>query len=215
MANSQVKRTKFITPERSAIVLPTIISSLIALILLSAFSIPKYIASNKVDNELKEYKRKVKDLPNLKIQAQKISENLGKLNEKKLKIIRLISGTSNLETFISRLGFIGKKNNISFQEIKPISSTKFVESSNTEIQNELNINPDQFLVEGVKKYIIDLRLNAEYQNLLSFLRELEFQENIILFKDINLELIKEKEENLANNFTELSATLKIVVYGKI
>ena len=84
------------------------------------------------------------------------------------------------------------------------------------IQNELNIIPDQLLVEGVKKYTIDLKLNAEYKDLLSFLRELEFQENIILFKDINLELIKNnKDENSKENREVLSANLKLVVYGKI
>ena len=216
MTNSQIKRNKFITPEKASIVLPTIISSLIALILLSAFSIPKYVASNKINNELKEFKRKVNELPDLKIQSQKISENLDELNEKKLKIIRLISGTSNLETFISRLGFIGEKNNIIFQSIKPISSTKFVESTNTGIQNELNINPDQLLVEGVKKYTINLNLNASYKDLLSFLRELELQENIILFKDINLELSKVSgDENSKDKFKELNATFQIIVYGKI
>ena len=102
--------------------------------MLSAFSIPKYVASNKINNELKEFKRKVNELPNLKIQSQEISEKLEKLNEKKLKIIRLISGTSNLKTFISRLGFIGEKNNISFNSIKPISLINFVENSNSEIQ---------------------------------------------------------------------------------
>ena len=104
MTNSLIKRNKFITPEKASIVLPTIISSVIALILLSAFSIPKYVASNKINNELKEFKRKVNELPNLKMQSKKISEKLEKLNEKKSKIIRLISGTSNLKTFISRLG---------------------------------------------------------------------------------------------------------------
>ena len=216
MSNSQIKRTEFLTPEKAAIILPTIISSVIALILFSAFAIPKYVYSNKINNELKEFKRKVDDLSNLKIQAQKISENLKKLNEKKLKIIKLISGTSNLETFIARLGSLGKKNNINFQEIKPISSTKFVESSNSEIQNELNINPDQLLVEGIKKYTIDLKLKAEYKDLLSFLRELEIQENIILFKDINLELLEGgEEENSEDNNADLSANLKILVYGKI
>ena len=216
MSNSQIKRNKFITPEKAAIILPTIISSLVAIILFSTFAIPKYISSNKINDELKEFKRKANELPNLKIQSQKISENLEKLNAKKLKIIKLISGTSNLETFISRLGSIGKKNNINFQEIKPISSTRFVESSNSEIQKELNINPDQFLVEGVKKYTIDLKLIAEYKDLLSFLRELEFQENIILFKDLNLELLKGgQEENSKDNLSKLSATLKIIVYGKI
>ena len=216
MSNSQIKRNKFITPEKAAIILPTIISSLVAIILFLTFAIPKYISSNKINDELKEFKRKANELPNLKIQSQKISENLEKLNAKKLKIIKLISGTSNLETFISRLGSIGKKNNINFQEIKPISSTRYVESSNSEIQKELNINPDQFLVDGVKKYTIDLKLIAAYKDLLSFLRELEFQENIILFKDLNLELLKGgQEENSKDNLSKLSATLKIIVYGKI
>ena len=216
MTNLQTKRKKFITPEKASILLPSIISSFIALILLSSFSIPKYVASNKVNNELKEFKRKVNELPNLKIQSQKISEKLEKLNEKKLKIIGLISGTSNLDTFLTRLGFIGEKNNISFNSVRPISSTKFVETANTEIQKELNINTDQLLVEGVKKYIIDLNLNSNYKDLLSFLRELESQENIILFKDINLELLElNKEKNSIDKSNDLNATLQIIVYGKI
>ena len=52
--------------------------------------------------------------------------------------------------------------------------------------------------------------------LLSFLRELEFQENIILFKDINLELLKDdNEDSSKDNREDLSANLKLVVYGKI
>ena len=79
-----------------------------------------------------------------------------------------------------------------------------------------DINPDQLLVEGVKKYTIDLKLNAKFKDLLSFLRELEFQENIILFKDINLELSDNtKDKNSKNKPTVLAATLKIIVYGKI
>tara|TARA_B100001057_G_scaffold259869_1_gene260064 strand:+ start:3602 stop:4252 length:651 start_codon:yes stop_codon:yes gene_type:complete len=216
MTNSQIKRTRFITPEKASILLPTIISSFVALILLSSFAIPKYVESNKINNELKEFKRKVNELPNLKIQSRNISEKLAKLNEKKLKIVRLISGSSNLETFISRLGFLGEKNNIIFKSITPISSTKSLGSKNSVIQDELNIIPDQLLVEGVKKYTLDLDLNANYIDLLSFLRELEFQENIILFKDINLQLSEgSNKNNSKGNPTNLSATLQIVVYGKV
>ena len=216
MINSQTKRTKFITPEKAAIILPTIISTFLAIIFLSLFSIPKYVASNKVNNQFKEFQRKANELPNLKIQSQKISEKLEKLNEKKSKIIRLISGTSNLKTFISRLGFIGEKNNISFNSIKSKSSINYVETSNSAIQNELNINPDQLLVKGLKKYIIDINLTANYKNLLSFFRELELQENIILFKDINLELLElNREKNSKDKSNDLNATLQVIVYGKI
>ena len=59
MTDSQVKRTRFITPEKAAIILPTIISSLIALFLVSIFTVPKYVSSNKVNNQLKEYKKQM------------------------------------------------------------------------------------------------------------------------------------------------------------
>ena len=38
-------------------------------------------------------------------------------------------------------------------------------------------------MEGTKKYLIDFTLKADFLNLLSFLRDLEFQENIILLDD--------------------------------
>ena len=132
------------------------------------------------------------------------------------QINKLAVAEGNLKTFISTLGFIGEKNNISFNSIKPKSLINFVETSNSEIQNELNINPDQLLVKGVKKYIIDINLTANYKNLLSFFRELELQENIILFKDINLKLLElNKEKNSKDKSNNLNATLQIIVYGKI
>tara|TARA_B100000886_G_C20381152_1_gene473981 strand:+ start:405 stop:1055 length:651 start_codon:yes stop_codon:yes gene_type:complete len=216
MTNTTIKKYSFITPERSAIFLPTIISSFIAVILLITFSIPKYVSSNKVNNELKEFKRKTNELPNLKIQSKQISEKLIILNIQKSKIIELISGTNNLKTFISRLGFLAEKNNIEFESIRPLSSTKFVNSKSSSIQNELNIIPDQFLVEGVKKYNIDLNLKASYKDLLSFLRDLELQENMIIFEDINLQLKESSElEDSKNNINNIEVNLKIAVYGKI
>ncbi len=211
MTNSDFKSKKLITPEKASLILPTIISALISFIIFSAFAIPKYVSSNKVNNELKEFKRKVDELPDLKLQSKIISNNLKKLNKEKSRIINLISGTSNLDTFIKRLGLIGEKNNISFKSIKPISSLKFVGSENSVIQNELNINPDPLLVEGVKKYIVNVDFTSQYSDLLAFFRELEFQENIILFNDINVELKEsEDEEN-----SKLDVSLKMIVYGKI
>lgn len=215
MANFPIKKNNFITPEKAAIFLPMIISSIIALIFIVVFSIPKFVESNKVNKELNQFKIKVKELPNLKIQSQIISEKLEKLNAKKLKIIKLISGTTNLETFISRLGLIAENNNIEFKSIKPISSVKFVKNENSAIQDELNINFDQFLVEGVKKYSIDLDLNANYKDLLSFLKELESQENIILFEDIDLNSNRNSDNNeTTDDIKDLKVKLKISVYGK-
>ena len=217
MTDSNLKNKRFITPEKSAVLLPVLISSFISLIIVSAFVIPKYIKSNKINNEYNEFLRKKNELSNLKDQYKIINEKLEKLNKEKYQIINLISGTSNLETFLSRLGKTAIENNINISSINPKSSVMYVESQNSDLQNELNLNPDPLLVEGVKKYNIELNFKAKFEDLLSFFRDLEFQENVILFKDINIsneeENNDEKKKNKSDKFLDVS--LKMNVYGKI
>ena len=52
--------------------------------------------------------------------------------------------------------------------------------------NQLNVDSDPLLVEGIKKYEFNFSFEAEFTNLLAFLRELEFQDNVILIDDINV-----------------------------
>ena len=217
MTESNIKNKRFITPEKSAVLLPVLISSFISLIIVSAFVIPKYIKSNKINKEYKEFLRKKNELPNLKTQYKIINEKLEKLNKVKYQIINLISGTSNLETFLSRLGNLAVKNNINISSISPKSQKMYIESQNSDLQNELNLNLDPLLVEGVKKYNIELNFKAEFEDLLSFFRDLEFQENVILFKDIKITSDEknndEKNKNIRGNLLDIS--LEMNVYGKI
>jgi len=217
MTESNIKNKRFITPEKSAILLPVLISSFISLLVVSAFVIPKYIKSNKINNEYKEFLRKKNELPNLKAQYKLINEKLKKLNEEKYKIINLISGTSNLETFLSRLGAIASKNDIIVSSINPKSSIMYVESQSSDLQNELNLNPDSLLVEGVKKYDLKINFKAKFEDLLSFVRDLEFQENVILFKDINIASEEENNDKKKGKIAAklLDITLRMNVYGKI
>ena len=192
MTESNFKNKRIITPEKSAVLLPVLISSFISLVIVSAFVIPKYIKSNKINNEYNEFLRKKNELPNLKVQYKIINEKLKKLNKEKYQIINLISGTSNLETFLSRLGKTVIKNNINISSINPKSSVMYVESQNSDLQNELNINDP--LVEGVKKYNIEVNFKSKFEDLLSFIRDLEFQENVILFRDLKIESDEENNE---------------------
>ena len=73
------------------------------------------------------------------------------------------------------------------------------------------------MVEGTKKYMIDFTFRTDFVNLMSFLRELEFLENVILFSNINLSLLnqsddKDKNDNLIN---KLDVKLTMTFYGKI
>ena len=218
MNNSIKKTSNLITPENSASFLPIIISSVIGILIIIFFVMPEFIKSKIVNVELNEIIRKKDELENLKKKYEKISKELNNLNNQKLKITKLISGTSNLDTLLANLGIIGNKNNIQFLSIVPKKLEIYIDNKKT---NNINKNSNQelivdpLLVDGIKKYLIDFSFKTDFINLLSFLRDLEFQENIILINDIDVKVIKKNNNNvgeLDNN--NLDVKLSMTFYGK-
>tara|TARA_B100000925_G_C21903589_1_gene428226 strand:- start:199 stop:852 length:654 start_codon:yes stop_codon:yes gene_type:complete len=211
------ERKKLVTPENSASFLPIFISTVIGILIIFFFVIPEFIKSNKVNLELNELVRKKNELKNLKLKYEKINQKFYKLNNEKSRIIELISGTSNLDTFLANLGTIGRKNNIQFLSIIP-KSVKIYEDNNSLNNKNNNFNPiteiDPLLVEGIKKYLFDLTFKTNFANLQAFLRELEFQENVILIKDIDVNLIDNNNLTKIDN-NNLDVNLSMTIYGKI
>ena len=215
-------RKNLITPEIAAWFIPVFISSGISIISILFFVIPQYKKSNQVNLELNGLVKKKNELNNLKSQYKIINKKFDKLSNEKTKIIELITGSSSLETFLSKLGEIGKNNDIEFISISPTQITSFNEErilkNNMKKKGQIKLlGLDPLLVEGVKKYKFDISLETEFVNLLSFLRELEFQENIILLEDINLRMLKQqnaKNIESENNKDLLQVNIKMKLYGK-
>ena len=178
------------------------------------FVIPELIMSNKVNLELNEFIRKKDELENLKLNYKKISKELNDLNNQKLRIIELISGTSNLDTLLANMGILGRKNNIEFLSIIP--QKLVISNSNESLNNNTkqNLIIDPLLVDGLKKYLINFSFKTDFINLLSFLRELEFQENIILINDIDVKLIENNNNVGKSDNNNLDVKLSMIFYGK-
>ena len=110
MDQSISKKKKLLTPEKAASFIPVLISSIISILVIIFFVMPQYYKSKKVGLELNELTRKKNELDKLKSQYKIINKKFEKLNKEKSMIIELITGTSKLETLLSRLGEIGQKN---------------------------------------------------------------------------------------------------------
>ena len=214
------ERKNLITPEKAASFIPVFISAGISIILIVFFVIPQYFKSNEVNSELNGFIKKKNELNNLKAQYKIINSKFDKLNKEKLKIIELITGRSNLDTLLAELGKLGRKNNIEFLSIAPqrlvVSDENSVEKNLRNNFNQTDLGNDPLLVEGIKKYLIDFTFETDFVNLLSFLRELEFQDNAVLLDDINLNLNNQDNEdgeiNKPDNMLEVN--LRIIFYGK-
>ena len=214
------ERKNLITPEKAASFIPVFISAGISILLIIFFVIPQYFKSNEVNSELNGFIKKKNELDNLKAQYKIINSKLDKLNKEKLKIIELITGRSNLDTLLAELGKLGRKNNIEFLSIAPqrlvVSDENSVEKNLSNNFNQTDLGNDPLLVEGIKKYLIDFTFETDFVNLLSFLRDLEFQDNAILLDDINLNLNNQDNDdgeiNKPDNMLEVN--LRIIFYGK-
>ena len=203
------KKNNLITPEKAAYYLPVFISSAIAILIIIFYIFPQYIKTTKVNLELIELIKKKNDLDNLKSEYKLVNQKFSNLNKKRSRIIELISGKSNLDTLIAQIGKIGKNNNIEFVSIIPKEVTYF-DANNSE-QDSSTVDP--LLVEGTKKFLIEFKFKTDFVNLLSFLREVEFQENIVLIKEIEVRSNNQKID--AKKGDNLQIKLMMKIYGKI
>ncbi len=220
MIDSIKTRKKFITPEKAASFIPIFISAGISILIVSFFVIPKYVKSTKVNFELNDLIKKKNDLDNLKSQYKIINKKFEKLNLEKTKIIELVTGKTNLDTLLDKLGEIAIRNSIEYVSISPVNLLNYEEITKEKNKDKQSINneikTDPLLVEGSKKYLIDLTFNAEFINLLSFLRELEFLESVILINDINLKLLNQNSNNgeFNNPSEKIEVKISTTFYGK-
>ena len=214
------ERKNLITPEKAASFIPVFISAGISIILIVFFVIPQYFKSNEVNSELNDFIKKKNELNNLKAQYKIINSKFDKLNKEKSKIIELITGRSNLDTLLAELGKLGRKNNIEFLSIAPqrlvASDENSAEKNLSNNFNQTDLENDPLLVEGIKKYLIDFTFETDFVNLLSFLRDLEIQDNAVLLDDINLNLNNQDNEDGEINEPDnmLEVNLRIIFYGK-
>ena len=215
------RKNKLITPENASTLIPVFISSFISILLIVFFLIPQYLYSNKVNLELNALIKKKNELDNLKSQYKKINQKFSVLNNEKSIIIELISGTSNLDTLLAKLGELGRRYNIEFVSIVPKKIISFIdnktEGNMNKNDNISNIIVDPLLVEGTKKFLIDVSFKTDFISLLSFLRELEFQENVMLLDDMNLKLAVPNSKNREIDSPQDMLEVKFLMtfYGKV
>ena len=220
MFNSKKIQKNFITPEKAASLIPIFVSAGISILIITFFVMPQYFKSTKVNFELNGLIRKKRNLDNLKSEYKIINQKFDKLNQEKTKIIELVTGNTNLNTLLDKLGEIARRNNVEFISIVPIKLMNYEENTkekNNVQNNETNaIVTDPLLVKGSKKYVIDLIFKTEFINLLSFLRELEFLESVILINDINLELLSQNstDDEISDLTQKIEVKINTSFYGR-
>ena len=131
--------------------------------------------------------------------------------------VYLISNVS-IDTEVSNKFTLVECNNVEFVSIVPVKYMKYNDNTkekNNDEANNIKIT-DPLLIKESKKYLIELTFNTGFVNLISFLRELEFMESVILINKMNLKLLSQNSNNgEINNPTEkIEVKLSTTFYGR-
>ena len=173
----KIKNNIQLTPKLASIIFPVIIGLVTSTLLLIAGLLPINEKVNKINSDLKEFKRKSNELDLILKNLENVKLQLGNIYQTKFNLINLIAGDTDLKTLLAKLNTLANKTNITIENIKTIQVIKFDQKNNNDLnlptgnpslnQNDPLITPETF------KEISTLEIIGDYESLISFLKRVE------------------------------------------
>ncbi len=212
----KIKNNIQLTPKLASIIFPIIIGLITSTLLLIAGLLPINEKVNKINSDLKEFKRKSNELDLILKNLENVKLQLGNIYQTKFNLINLIAGDTDLKTLLAKLNTLANETNITIENIKPIKIIKFDQKNNNDVNSTTGNNPslnqnDPLITPETFKEISSLELIGAYENLISFLKRIEKMENIILINALSLK--SSKPSGPGNNSLKIELDLRS--YGKI
>ena len=219
--NSNQKKGNIISPENAVFIVPVLIGLSISFFIGLFLFRPLLARSNKYLELVKSYENKKTNLLSKAEQLRFINSNLKKYQDQKSFLIQLIGGTRDLKTLLAIINKVANDNNIVFIEIDPLKIKRNMPNNQTEdnlipseIDNEFitgEISNDPLIIEEVEQHNAVISINGYFNQIISFLRDLEAYENIIISNGIDLKV--SQHDNQSNNSTKLNFKTFISAYG--
>ena len=180
MINSMERKNNLKSPENIITLIPIVISSFIAILLIIFYVIPQYINSNKVNLELNALIKKKNGLDDLKNQYKIINQKFDKLNKESKELKEIAKFNSDLKNAIININ----SRSALFQELaliipKDVQLLEFISRGNS-LKLKAKLSNDDYL-----------------EILNSFLISLDKSE-LIKFNDIDLVSIKATKNDSKN-----------------
>ena len=222
-----------LNPESFIIYLYIFLSLLFSLVIIFTLGTKLANKNRDLNNSIKELESKKSKIPELKVILKNIeNKNNNLLQEDKL-ITNLIGGSKNLKTILSTINNLATKNSIEIAKFEPLSLVKFKEKKNnttskvdnSAIRGQPKINqPNEdnnrnllydnnyLLNSDLEKQIVKLRIKGYFINILEFLREIEYLENLVIIDDFNIVWLSEINKSIKSKL-EYETTLSI--FGRV
>ena len=184
--NKYIVNEGIINPQSASYFLP-VLSGLLLSLLTGIFILrPLIKETNGIYSDLLISRSKVSLLDMAEERYKIIKENSIKINNQKEDLLSLVAGETELLTLLDQLNILAKNYNVNIQLIKPNEIEYIVPTINNS-NKDLDIIADPLLNENIIKYPYEINIEANFEQMLIFIRELEKLEIITALSNLEIE----------------------------
>ena len=220
-------KPRLITPERAVVIMPVFAGALLALVVFLLGFIPLLLQVQQKRDVVQGMERKKSELPMLKQQLAELSRKKAKSMAQQERLLKLVAGTSQLQTFLAQLNQYAVQEGVSILKVepqaierpapKPVSPP--ADSSTPDATAPALPPGDPLLAQKLEKRSALLTVQGPFRKIVAFLQQMEQLQVIVIASDLELTLAAANQNKSGNvsagdDVTQTKLKLKLSAYGR-
>ena len=212
----------WLTPERAVLVVPVFAGLGLSMALLSVGVTPLTIRVREQSAVVEQLQTKADFVPVLRQQLAALMLKQQKRDQQLDRLLKLVAGTSDLQTFLAELNDMGRLHNVEITTTKPGAVERF--EAPTQAGDQIappaagggtlpEVTGDPLLNRGLEKRSAALTVKGPFQQALAFLQSLERLEVFVVISALNVREQRRQAEDGVDQF-EVVMDLTLTAYGR-
>ena len=182
-STNKLPAAAWLTPERAVVVVPILAGLALAAALATAVITPQMVQLRERRSVVEMMEQKNNDLPGLvKTLAQRRLEQ-AELMAQQRRLLALIAGTAELETFLAQLNDLAQKHQVVVSSTEPGAVERASMSSSS---SDAPATDDPLLMQGLEKRSARMQVQGPFVQVLAFLQSLEKLEVFVVTNDLSV-----------------------------
>ena len=200
--------TTWLTPERSVFVMPILAGLGLAAMLVTAVITPQLFHLRERRSVVEVLEMKNKALPGLVEALDQRRLEQVEVMEQQQRLLALIAGTAQLETFLAQLNDLANKHQVVVTSTDPGEVER---ASVLRPRNDAPVAADPLLMQGLERRMASIQVQGLFVQVLNFLRSLEKLEVFVITDDLSVMTASSLEDEVI----QVRAGLTLLAYGAV
>jgi len=207
-ANAQELRWR----QRLLLGLPIAVGGLLATAITALFTVPQWLQLQNSGARLQQLEALQQQLPLLREQLVKSSQDIERNDGKQRKLLRLIEGSGEFATFLAQLDLEASRHGLQLELFEPVSAPAAPAKAPEPGQagQPAQASPQEPLqAAGLQAERVLLSARGRYPSLLAFMRAVEQLSLLVVPSDFSLELVEAVSVNTDPSGAAEAAKLRV------